>query len=348
MFKDILVYRIGSIGDTVVALPSLWAIRKSFPNAKITYLTNKDKASGTVIAAELLPREIYDELIAYSSYFEMIKSLISKRYDALFYLMNRNRDKARLRRDRLFFGLIAREIYGMKHLEKKMLPVKPEHPLREVESEYEYLLDCIYSEELPLLPRNNFFPDLSLKEHEKAKVIEWLSENCHDWEKKTFIGLMASSAWRSKNWKEEKFIEVTRKLVKLKNVFPLVFGGKKDIVQAERIVSKIGTGLVVAGCLGTRGDAALLQKCKLYIGTDTGTMHLAAAVGVKCVAIFSGIDYLGRWVPFYSGHKIIRKRVECEGCFCVECPLEYQKCLEDISVDEVYQACIEVLESEYE
>ncbi len=348
MFMNFLVYRIGGIGDTVIALPALWAIRKAFPEAKITYLTNSSN-SGALVAESLLPKEVYDEIISYSSYFEIFNRLLTgRRYDALFYLMNRNRSKLRIKRDKVFFGLVAGKIYGMKYLEQHYLPMKPSFPLKEVESEYDYLLNCIYSEKISLPSRHELFPDLKLKEEEKARAIKWLNENCGDWKRKRLIGVMVSSGWKSKNWAEKKFIEVLKKLVKERKIFPIIFGGKEDFEQGRRIVARIGTGAVVAGKLGARGDAALLGHCKLYLGTDTGTMHLAGAVGTRCVAIFSGVDYPGRWVPFGKGHKIIRKRVKCEGCFRVECPLRVHECLEQVSVEEVYEACVEVLGDEGE
>ncbi|MFN3329767.1 MAG: glycosyltransferase family 9 protein, partial [Pyrinomonadaceae bacterium] len=314
LFDKILVYRIGSIGDTVVALPALWAIRKSFPEARITYLTNGN-ASGSSVASSLLPKEVYDELIVYSNNFEIGKKLFGKRYDAFFYLMNRNRSRFRLKRDKLFFSFFAKRIYGMKHLEKNSLPMKVSLPLREVESEYNYLLDCLYSENIPSLPRKEeLFPDLKLSEDERMRAMEWLNRNCKGWSSKELIGVMVSSGWRSKNWPEKNFVEVLKRLLRIRDVFPIVFGGTKEFEQGKRIITQLGTGAVVAGQLGVRVDAALLERCKLYLGTDTGTMHLAAAVGTKCVVVFSAIDYIGRWVPFGSGHRIIRKRVECEGC----------------------------------
>jgi ADP-heptose:LPS heptosyltransferase len=72
-------------------------------------------------------------------------------------------------------------------------------------------------------------------------------------------------------------------------------------------------------------------------------MHLAAAVNTPCVGIFAAIDWEGRWTPFGENHKIIRKKVECEGCLS-PVSLKGNKCLDLIEVKEVYEACLEVLE----
>ncbi|HTK37882.1 MAG TPA: glycosyltransferase family 9 protein, partial [Pyrinomonadaceae bacterium] len=89
--------------------------------------------------------------------------------------------------------------------------------------------------------------------------------------------------------------------------------------------------------------AALLHKCTLYLGNDTGTMHLASAVGVPCVAIFSAADRAGQWEPFGNNNYVLRKRVECEGCGLDICCFQ-NMCLDLISADEVYAACVGVLE----
>ncbi|MCS6874615.1 MAG: glycosyltransferase family 9 protein [Pyrinomonadaceae bacterium] len=332
----ILVYRIGGIGDMIIALPALWAIRKAFPDADIVYLTDlKGKTERTV--RELLPEEVYDDLICYAKFSEIVK-ILGKSFDAVFYLMNRNRDVLRIKRDKLFFRLVARKVYGIKHLEKvRLLDRKFKH----VCSEYDYLLDCLYEEEeLKLPPRESLRPDLKLKESERNRASKWIRENTDG----NLIAVMASSAWSSKNWKEERFAEVVYRLIRKRDVFPLVFGGVKEREQADRLVNFWGRGRNLAGKFGLRMDAAIIERCKLYLGNDTGTMHLASAVGTRCVAIFSAIDHPGRWDPFGQGHKIIRKRVFCEICYQRACPREFHECMELVSTEEVYRACIEVLD----
>ena len=126
--------------------------------------------------------------------------------------------------------------------------------------------------------------------------------------------------------------------------FPIVFGGPENRAIGERLVGKWRTGAVAAGELSVREAAAVLEKCRLYVGNDTGTMHLAGAVGVPCVAIFAAIDWIGRWKPLGDRNHLIRKSVDCEGCHQPVCPFD-NKCLELVTVDEVYRACCETLES---
>ncbi|HLL99695.1 MAG TPA: glycosyltransferase family 9 protein [Pyrinomonadaceae bacterium] len=349
----ILVYRIGSIGDTLVALPSFWAIREAFPKAHIAYFTNGENENpDELVAKKVLPEGIFDEWLVYPNDFAkasagLILNLRKKKFDSLFYLMTRNRGYYRVKRDVLFFRLAGiKKVFGARYLLENLLTMTPAKPVKTVESELEYLLKCLSFENLDLPPINNFQPDLKLTGSEVEKARGWLESNCPEaWREKRLIAVMAGTNWSSKIWAEENYIEIVSRLIKEKNVFPIVFGGKNDREQGRRFLEAWKTGANAAGELGIRGDAGLLRECNLYLGTDTGTMHLAGAVGTPCVAVFAAIDYVGRWTPFGAGHKIFRERVECEGCFAPVC-FNHHKCLNLISRQSVYRACLEILEND--
>jgi ADP-heptose:LPS heptosyltransferase len=74
-------------------------------------------------------------------------------------------------------------------------------------------------------------------------------------------------------------------------------------------------------------------------------MHLASAVNIPCVTIFAATDYPNRWFPQGNQHISIRKSVECEGCFSPTC-FNKNLCLQLVTVEEVYQSCIQILERE--
>ena len=120
--------------------------------------------------------------------------------------------------------------------------------------------------------------------------------------------------------------------------FRSIFGGAEDREKGDRLIARCKNGVNAAGSLSVRESAALLQDCTLYLGNDTGTMHLAAAVGTPCVAIFAAIDWVGKWTPFGDNNRVFRKSVECEGCHTPTC-FNNHKCLDLVTVDEVYAAC---------
>ncbi|HXH70772.1 MAG TPA: glycosyltransferase family 9 protein, partial [Pyrinomonadaceae bacterium] len=155
------------------------------------------------------------------------------------------------------------------------------------------------------------------------------------------------SKWDSKIWAEERFAEVIAELIERNDVFPIVFGGREDREKGNRLLRHWKSGANAAGELNIRQAAAALENCRLYLGNDTGTMHLAAAVETPCVAVFAAIDLPGRWHPHGENHTIFRKTVPCEGCLAPVCPFEKQ-CTTEITAESVLAACKKVLEKEGE
>jgi heptosyltransferase III len=355
-FKRILVFRIGHLGDTLVSLPAFWAIRTGFPNSHLTLLSNVDANNPEyVLAKSVLPEtELFDEwlnypfssnkILALQGLTKLLLKLRFNKYDAVVYLMTRNRLQTQIKRDVKFFRLAGiKQIFGAEYLGKNLLDKNAVRPLTNVEPESEFLLNCLTEEKLLQIKDLRFDSDMKLSKLETSFANDWLNNNC-DLSKK-IIAVAPASKWESKVWAEERFAEVIDKLIIEKDIFPIVFGGKEEREKGERLIKHWGIGANAAGELNIRQAAAALQKCELYVGNDTGTMHLAASVGTKCVAIFAAIDFPNRWIPIGNGHIIFRESVECEGCYSENC-FNNRKCLDLVSVENVYKSCLKILENE--
>lgn len=354
--NNILVFRIGHLGDTVITLPSFWRIRESFPKAKITLLTNFDlRNPGYLSPKSVLPEKgLYDDLLSYpvgGTALTQVRALVSlfanlrkKKFEALFYLPPRTRTARQVRRDILFFRWAGiSKIFGTTSIKKYRLPITSPPDAEPVVSESAYLLECVeeaFSEVAPA----NFRTDLLLTDEERSTSLDWLERRlCSNISESRPIAVAPGSKWSSKIWNEDRFVKVVKELINYKNIFPIVFGGREDREKGERLIDHWGKGVNACGELTVRQSAALLERCELYLGNDTGTMHLAAAVGVKCVAIFAAIDLEGRWVPFGTGHRIFRSKVECQHCHTPDC-FNYHKCLELIETDAVIKASLSILD----
>jgi ADP-heptose:LPS heptosyltransferase len=156
---------------------------------------------------------------------------------------------------------------------------------------------------------------------------------------KPWIGFGPGSKMPSKRWPLERFVEVGRGLIERFDIWPVVFGGVEDSDDANHLLAAWGRGYSAAGKLSVRAAAVALKRCELYVGNDTGTMHLAASVDTKCVAIFSSRDWPGRWYPYGEGHRVFRTQIECEGCGLVECVERRNECLDRITAAEVLAGC---------
>jgi ADP-heptose:LPS heptosyltransferase len=147
----------------------------------------------------------------------------------------------------------------------------------------------------------------------------------------------------AKRWPLERFLHVIGELISEFDIWPVVFGGEEDRVIGAWLLDRWGSGYNAAGALGIRSSLAAMKHCELFIGNDTGTMHMAAAVGLHCVAIFSSRERPGLWYPPGEGHRVFRSAIDCEGCGLVECIELGNECLKRITVEEVLSACREML-----
>lgn len=351
--KRILVFRTGHLGDTIIALPAFHAIREAYPEGHITLLCNANaKSPDRVAARSVLPSTgLIDDWLTYEdglgafkaavSLASLLRTLRSRRFDALFYLMTRNRSAKRIKRDRLFFRAAGiTTMIGDSYLLSRPINSAMAKPLPSLRRESEFLLDLLAAEGIPASSRSS---DMLLSESEVERADTWLAETCgHDFRDKKLLALAPGSGWESKVWKEEHFIEVTRHLIDRHSALPIIYGGPEERPMGDRFVAALGSGANSAGKLNVREGAAAMRHARLYLGNDTGSMHMAAAVGLPCVAIFAAIDFPGRWEPIGDGHRVFRAAVECEGCYTPDC-FNRHKCLEEIRPEQVLSACDEFL-----
>ena len=88
--------------------------------------------------------------------------------------------------------------------------------------------------------------------------------------------------------------------------------------------------------------AAVLRRCRLFVGNDNGPMHMAAALGVPVVGLFGPSDP-AEWGPWGKGHHIIYKGLDCRPCFHPGCSRGEESCMRLITLDEVWEAVQERL-----
>ena len=111
-------------------------------------------------------------------------------------------------------------------------------------------------------------------------------------------------------------------------------GSEKEPI--EKITSLMTTERInLGGQTSLLELACLYKKAQMVITTDSGPMHLAAAVETPVIALFGPTDP-ARTGPYGSGHTIIRTETACSPCFLKKCPTK--KCMEDISPEQVFAA----------
>jgi asparagine synthase (glutamine-hydrolysing) len=397
--RRILVFRIGQLGDTIVALPALWALKNNFPDAEFTLLCDRHPGKTYVFGPDLFQGrgffrkfEFYPvragrigQLQQGRDMLPLLARLRKERFDTLVYLSPSARTRRQIARDMRFFRAAGiRNFIGTEGFAAS--PTRsPGRPLDEVPHETELLLARLAASGIAVPPPGQGCMDLGLGAQEEAEVEAWLdgqksevggrrpevrrqkpsdlrplpsvptgrrpltTDQCSPTTDhsssptRPWIGFGPGSKMPAKQWPLDRFMEVGQRLIEKFDVWPVVFGGVEDADPAARLIKAWGRGHNAAGRLSVRAAALALKRCLLYIGNDTGTMHLAAAVNTRCVAIFSAREWPGRWYPYGPGHRVFRSQIPCEGCGLVECVERKNECLRLISAATVSETCEAVL-----
>lgn len=144
-----------------------------------------------------------------------------------------------------------------------------------------------------------------------------------------------------KRWPLDRFIAVLQGLAQTLPIHPVLFGGEGDRADCAAVLAALDCpGTLVVGEPIAQAAAAMAH-CAFYLGNDTGVMHLAAALGKPCVAVFSARDLPGAWYPYGGGHRVFRTPLPCDACFGNRCPLGTNECILRIGTEKVLQACLE-------
>jgi ADP-heptose:LPS heptosyltransferase len=344
----VLVYRIGQLGDTLVALPAIDWIRSRHPDARLVLLTDGYPERPTLVSAwdVLSPTGWFDRVIFYDpegSAFRRLWRLarlavVLRRLqiDHLYNLVSRVRRRERAR-DRLYFRWLAAP--------KSYHDAAPVPPPGTRTGGALPRYDPEWTRLYRMVSGSDAAPDFVLPVPDSARRLagEVLSANGCDGGR-VLIALAPGSKMPAKRWRLERFAAVCRELLaESADVRILVLGGPEDASLGAELRAGLGPGVVnLAGQLSLYGSAAVLERCSLYVGNDTGTMHLAAMVGVRCASIFSARENPGSWEPFGTGHVVLRHETPCAGCMLQACP-RGNECLELITVDEVVSAARRII-----
>lgn len=148
-----------------------------------------------------------------------------------------------------------------------------------------------------------------------------------------------------KAWPPERFAELADRLTERFDCQVLVGGSPEELALTEAVVKYAKSRLLsLAGRSDVRTFAALLKRSALFIGNDTGALHIATAVGTPVVGLF-GPSNPREWGPCGSPVEVIYKGLDCRICFHPTCQRGEENCMRLITVEEVMAAAVRQLES---
>jgi len=329
----IIVFRTGSIGDTVCALPALSVIRNNFPQAAIDLLTNS--GSGNFVSmAELLDQSNYSSIINYrgTSFFELYKQLKIKKYDLFIDLAQYDATFIKQLKTIVFVKAMGiRSAFGWK-VSQTTIFKKFQEKNRKFKSERARLLEILKENGLDgSLAEINTKVDSALEK----KMTGFIDANKLVLKNKN-IGIVIGSKVEKNKWPLVNFESVMNYYLD-KGYNLLIFGGKEDHDKAEQL--KMNNQVFnFCGSFTPLETAEAMKYCSVVISNDTGPMHLAYMVKTPVVAIFSSRDYPYKWFPPEDGlNKVFRaENIPCSICFSRTCLDNY--CMKKTTVQMVIDA----------
>lgn len=155
--------------------------------------------------------------------------------------------------------------------------------------------------------------------------------------------VQAGTGLPSKDWNAGKFGALAAGLRERLGLEVFVLGGPGDRERGASIAAA-GGAWDLTGSLTWGETAALLERCRLFVGGDTGVTHLAAALGTPVVSLFSGVEDPAVWAPAGKRVRILGDRPSCSPCRSPRCRrTDGYFCMDRIDVEEVLEACGEIL-----
>ena len=341
--KRVLIYRLGSLGDTTVALPALHLVERAFPQAQRLLMTNFPVHAKAPAASAILDGSgLVDGYINYPVGTRDVRELAKiwwtiRRFrpDVMVYLAAIRGGEA-VQRDARFFRICGvRKIVGLPVGDLATNLYDSATDLWEREAAR--LLRCVRAlGECGVDDLANW--DLRLTEAELRKASEVLASIAG----KPMIACGLGTKMQAKDWGQENWRALMEKLSGDAPEHALVLVGAKEDASVSDYAAAAWRGPAVNLCgkLTPRETAAVLRSAELFLGPDSGPMHLAAAYGVPCAIAFAAVDRRGRWFPIGTGHQPIYHTVDCAACRLTTCIEQKKKCLLSITVDEMHAAAL--------
>jgi heptosyltransferase III len=349
--KIILVYQIGSLGDTIVSIPCYRVVRRHFgDDADIKVLHNVPVGKRAVPSDVLTSTGLIDGSVGYVqrsnqlwTLMELWLKLMTRRVDHLVYVLPGQRSASSIQRDKTFFrccgirnllGFVAAapEIFHLRPTPTNLLPCPHEALIR---------LDRLLHDGMEIKPEDTETPLVRLTDTDRDAAIRWLSDNGRDFSK-PLISIAPGANQPANFWAQERFLELTLQLTAA-GYQPMLIGGPLEHQIALEIADNVDGAINAVAKMSVMESAALIAQSILLIGLDTGTTHLAAAVDIPVVALYGDKNAPGQWEPMGQKHVVLRHHVRCGGCGLTVCNVVGHPCMSVLTTDQVLRTVLEML-----
>ncbi len=334
----VLVIKIGALGDAILAVPSLRAIRKRFPKAKIKVLVgmdNREVFANSPFIDDIIVCDLKGRDRSPAGFLRILRKLRAENFDISIDFQNNKKSHM------LAFLSCVPKRYGYDNgklsflLNRKIkdsgFPVDPvEHQLKVLGLLGIYKID----KTLELWPskEDEEWADNFLKSH-------WLKAG----QKIIALSLGASAGRATKLWPPEYFAEVCNKLAGNFGIRVLLIGLEKERPLANKFLKRAKCKPIDAlGRTNIPRLASLVKRCDLLLSSDSAPLHVAASVDTPFAALFGPTDPRRHLVPSGKPCVVLRKKFKCSPCYSRRC-LKRNNCMRAIKPDEVYEEIVKLL-----
>jgi heptosyltransferase-2 len=335
----ILVRVTNWVGDAVMAIPALEAIRSRWPDAEIVALARPwvaDLYRGQGYVDRLIAFENRGRHRGFWGRERLAGELRRGKFDVALLLQNAFEAAWLAWRagipERIGY---ARDARGWLLTRAIAVPVSGEIPAHETYYYLELLRRAGWLAQLPRMDSITLRVAAEARHNAEQRLTAAGAR-----EGRCRIAFAPGAAYGSaKCWEPERYAALADRLIAALNADVILFGAPEESEMATRIVRAMRNRAVNLAGATTIGELpALLAACRLFVGNDAGAMHVAAAVGVPVVGIFGPTDPAGT-SPMTSQFTLVREPVACSPCFLRHCPIDH-RCMTRITVDRVYEASL--------
>lgn len=323
------------IGDGIMSIPAIRALKHAMPEAEIHLVCKKYLADIYLHLPEI--HEIQPVEGRKSFFFSNARTLKDHSYDQGILFTNSFSSA-------LLFKLAGiPDIAGYNMDGRRFLLDRKYSPHGHHRHHYLYYLrlaELILERELsPVVPKIIF---ISKEEEEWGK--KWYLEQGISYENQAIAFAPSAAYGTAKCWLPERFSELIRRMAEIVPKAPiLLFGSEAERLKNDAIGRDAEVPVFnLAGRLSLRQSLILLSNSRLVIANDSGIMHLAAALSRPLIALF-GPTNPQKTSPLSSRHRLLYHPQECAPCNYRECPLNHA-CMKSISVQEVIDTATEILD----
>lgn len=341
----IVVFKLDHIGDLVTATPALSLLRKRHPGAEITLVVGSWCGELARVGVDcdvvvLHDSPTFDRTGARSGRVgraSLAASLGHRSFDVAFGLRD---DKASLlfcllggarrRHDR---GTV-RMLHALSRFRSALTGRGDPGPLHEIETNLRAV--GARGHEASVRPPSLRVPEDARRRVNEGPLAGW------DIREARLVTVQPGAVWEHRRWPRARYADLVRWLVVERGAAVAITGSKEERELAGEVALNHERCRVLAGELGVPEMAALLSRSDLYVGSETGMMHVASSVGTPVVALFGPGDPR-RFGPVGQGHTVLYHRFECSPCPQRRCDRE-GRCMDAITLDEVTRAVAAALD----